>query len=68
MDLQIYIRLIPDSMFDRLETYHSAIYKHVYTHYRAVRTLDLNLHFSQIAAQLDDIVKKCFGEKIYEAV
>lgn len=34
----------------------------------SVRTLDLNLHFSQIAAQLDDIVKKCFGEKIYEAV
>ena len=27
---------IPDSMFDRLEAYRSAIYEHVYTHYRAV--------------------------------
>ena len=27
---------IPDSMFDRLEAYRSAIYEHVYTHYRVV--------------------------------
>lgn len=27
---------IPDSMFDRFEAYRSAIYKHVYTHYRVV--------------------------------
>lgn len=27
---------IPDSMFDRFEAYRSAIYEHVYTHYRVV--------------------------------
>ena len=27
---------IPDSMFDRLEAYRSAIYEHVYTHYKQV--------------------------------
>ena len=27
-------RDIPDSMFDRLETYRKAIYEHIYTHYR----------------------------------
>jgi len=27
---------IPDSMFDKLETYRKAIYEHVYTHYKDV--------------------------------
>ena len=27
---------IPDSMFDRIDTYRQAIYEHVYTHYKGV--------------------------------